>query len=78
MATFLRPALERAGYRVATALKAGETPALTLAMDDDAVGEETPVLRLSRERRDGADAVYRYDRAGLVEALARHAAAGGR
>jgi len=78
MATFLRPALERAGYRVATALKPGETPSLTLAMDDDAVDADAPVLRLSRERRDGADAIYRYDRAGLVEALARHAAGGRR
>jgi two-component system chemotaxis sensor kinase CheA len=74
MATFLRPALERAGYRVATVLKPGESAALTLAMDDDAVTDDAPVLRLSRERRDGADAVFRYDRAGLAEALARHAA----
>jgi two-component system chemotaxis sensor kinase CheA len=73
MATFLRPALERAGYRVATALKPGEAAALTLAMDDDALPDDAPVLRLSRERRDGADAVFRYDRARLVEALARHA-----
>ncbi|HEU4960906.1 MAG TPA: chemotaxis protein CheW [Sphingomonas sp.] len=78
MATFLRPALERAGYRVATAVKPGETPSLMLAMDDDSVGGDAPVLRLSRERRDGADAIYRYDRAGLVEALARHATAGAR
>jgi hypothetical protein len=47
---------------------------LTLAMDDDAVSDEARVLRLSRERRDGADAIFRYDRAGLAEALARHAA----
>ncbi|MGN6278477.1 MAG: chemotaxis protein CheA, partial [Sphingomonas sp.] len=74
MATFLRAALERAGYRVATALKPGEAASLTLAMDDDAVSDEARVLRLSRERRDGADAIFRYDRAGLAEALARHAA----
>lgn len=74
MATFLRAALERAGYRVATALKPGESAALTLAMDDDTVAEDARVLRLSRERRDGADAIFRYDRAGLAEALARHAA----
>jgi two-component system chemotaxis sensor kinase CheA len=74
MATFLRPALERAGYRVATVLKPGESAALTLAMDDDAVADDAPVLRLSRERRDGADAIFRYDRDGLAEALARHAA----
>ena len=76
MATFLRPALERAGYRVATALKPGEAAALTLAMDDDALPGDVPALRLSRERREGADAIFRYDRAGLVEALARHAAGG--
>src|SRR5690242_854925 len=74
MATFLRPALERAGYRVATALKPGETAALTLAMDDDAVTDDAPVLRLSREPREGADTIFRYDRAGLAQALARHAA----
>jgi two-component system chemotaxis sensor kinase CheA len=76
MATFLRPALERAGYCVATALKAGEAAALTLAMEDDAVADDAPVLRLSRERRDGTDTIFRYDRAGLIEALARHAAGG--
>jgi len=74
MATFLRPALERAGYRVATGLKHGESAALTLAMDDD---PDPPagaaVLRLSREPRNDNAAIFRYDRAGLVEALARHA-----
>lgn len=72
MEAFLRPSLERAGYRVATALKPGETAALTLAMDDDAVVDGGSVLRLSRERRDGGDAVFRYDRIGFVAALAQH------
>ncbi|MGN6619614.1 MAG: chemotaxis protein CheA, partial [Sphingomonas sp.] len=76
MATFLRPALERAGYRVATALRSGEAAALTLAMDDDpdppAIG--APVLRLRRDRQAGrADTIFRYDRDGLQEALAAHA-----
>ena len=78
MATFLRPALERTGYRVATGLKPGETAALMLAMDDDPEPPPgvAPVLRLSRERRADAGAIFRYDRAGLVEALARHAMGG--
>lgn len=76
MATFLRPALERAGYRVATALRSGEAAALTLAMDDDPdpPGIGAPVLRLRRDRQAGrADTIFRYDRDGLQEALAAHA-----
>jgi two-component system chemotaxis sensor kinase CheA len=84
MATFLRPTLERAGYRVATGLKPGETPALMLAMDDDPQPQAppAPVLRLRRQRRsdeDGDGTIFRYDRAGMMDALASHAAAiGGR
>ncbi|MGN6376061.1 MAG: chemotaxis protein CheA [Sphingomonas sp.] len=79
MASFLRPALERAGYRVATRLASGETAALTLAMDDDpppAAGD-APLLRLSRERDPGGDAIFRYDRAALDAALIRHAGRAG-
>ncbi|TPG43088.1 chemotaxis protein CheA [Sphingomonas koreensis] len=79
MATFLRPALERAGYRVATSLKPGERAALMLAMDDDpeTATAAAPVLRLRRDRRavdSGSETIYRYDRTRLSEALARHAA----
>jgi two-component system chemotaxis sensor kinase CheA len=79
MATFLRPALERAGYRVATALKPGDRPALTLVMDDDPdPAIDSPVVRLTRERGAAAPggAVFRYDHAGLLDALARHAVGG--
>ena len=52
----------------------GETPALTLAMDDDPDPPgASAVLRLSREPRNDDAAIFRYDRAGLVEALTRHA-----
>ncbi|MCM8730101.1 chemotaxis protein CheA [Hephaestia sp. GCM10023244] len=75
MATFLRPVLERAGYRVTATLKPGETAAVVLAMDDDAIGDHAaaPLVRLSRTR-DGADArsIYRYDRTALLGALASH------
>jgi two-component system chemotaxis sensor kinase CheA len=75
MATFLRPVLERAGYRVTAALKPGETAAVVLAMDDDPPIGETPapLVRLSRTRgAAAAGSIYRYDRDGLLGALAEH------
>ncbi len=72
MATFLRPVLERAGYRVTAALKPGESPAVVLAMDDDPPPEHAPapLVRLSRTK--GTDAIYRYDRDALLGALAAY------
>jgi len=81
MKTFLKPVLEGAGYRVATRLKPGEAAAVVLTMG----GSETPptgnvpVVRLRRDRAvgDSADtSIYRYDRDGLLAALAQ--SAGGR
>ncbi|RIA45628.1 CheW-like protein [Hephaestia caeni] len=75
MATFLRPVLERAGYHVAASLKPGETAAVVLAMEDDPIPAHAagPLVRLSRMRGGaGADSIYRYDRAGLLGALAAH------
>jgi two-component system chemotaxis sensor kinase CheA len=71
MMTFLRPSIERAGYRVATALNPGERAALTLTMDDDPAPpvDSDRVVRLSRERKAGGQAVFRYDRAALIAAL---------
>ncbi|ATY31778.1 chemotaxis protein CheA [Sphingomonas psychrotolerans] len=84
MASFVRPLLETAGYRVATQLSAGETPAVVLSADEAPVemAPKAPVVRL-RNRRvaagAGDDSVYRYDRAGLLSALeARVAGKGSR
>src|SRR3546814_3345900 len=73
MATFLRPVLERAGYHVTASLKPGETAAVVLAMEDDPIPDHAagPLVRLSRMRGEaGASSIYRYDRAGLLGALA--------
>ena len=80
MKTFLKPVLEGAGYRVATRLKSGETAAVVLTMDEGAppAHGHVPVVRLRRERGGGeaGGSIYRYDRDGLLAALAR--TAGGR
>jgi two-component system chemotaxis sensor kinase CheA len=80
MKTFLKPLLEGAGYRVATRLKAGETAAVVLTMDAAVPGiqHQVPVVRLRRDRaaEAGEKSVYRYDRDGLLAALAL--SAGGR
>lgn len=73
METFLKPVLEGAGYRVASTLRPGEAPQVRLRMADDpdrATGG-APVVRLRREAAGTADSVYRYDRPGLLAALAR-------
>jgi len=82
MKTFLKPVLEGAGYRVATKLKADETAAVILTMNGDASAAKNggaPVVRLRHDATavDARDAsVYRYDRDGLLAALA--VSAGGR
>ncbi|HVI98561.1 MAG TPA: chemotaxis protein CheA [Sphingomonas sp.] len=72
MTTFLRPVVERAGYRVVTSLGPGEVAAAVLAMDDDPPSEHlpAPLVRLSRRRDGEPDAIYRYDRERLLGALA--------
>jgi two-component system chemotaxis sensor kinase CheA len=71
IATFLKPVLEAAGYRVATNAEAGERPAVILTTDDSR--RDDRVVQLSNDRRDigSADRVYRYDRAGLLAAVAK-------
>lgn len=71
LATFMRPLLESAGYRVASVLAPGETPAVVLAADGAPPDAGAPVVRLRRRRQadPGEDSVYRYDRAGLLFAL---------
>jgi len=74
IATFLKPVLEQAGYRVSTKASADEQPAVILTTDAaPAAGRDGRVLRLSNDRRDagGDDRVYRYDRAGLLAAVAK-------
>lgn len=84
MASFVKPLLEASGYRVATRLAAGETPAVVLSSEEAVppAGALAPVVRLRRKRAaQGAadDSVYRYDRAGLLSALeARVAGKAGR
>lgn len=74
IATFLKPVLEQAGYRVLTKPSADEQPAVILTTDAaPAAARDGRVLRLSNDRRDtgGDDRVYRYDRAGLLAAVAK-------
>ncbi len=74
IATFLKPVLEQAGYRVSTRAIADEQPAVILTTDDRTVAQGNGrVVKLSNDRRDiGADnKVYRYDRAGLLAAVAK-------
>jgi two-component system chemotaxis sensor kinase CheA len=74
MTSFLKPVIEGAGYRVVTALDLSEKPAVVLTMDAAAQGfaSQVPVVRLRREAENAAsdDSIYRYDRAGLLAALA--------
>ena len=74
METFLKPALEASGYRCVTALMAGETAAVALAMEDSPVGDTlAPVVTLRRSRAAGGDddaSVYRYDRPAVIAAIA--------
>jgi len=74
IATFLKPVLEQAGYRVSTRASGDEQPAVILTTDDTpSAPRDGRVLRLSNDRRDmgGEDRVYRYDRAGLLAAVAK-------
>ncbi|HWK36176.1 chemotaxis protein CheA [Sphingomonas sp.] len=83
MSIFLRPILEQAGYRVVTTLDHEEGTLATLAFDDAEIapGDAAPVLRLRRQRiaAAGADgSIYRYDRPGILAAVQRQHAGGGR
>jgi two-component system chemotaxis sensor kinase CheA len=74
IATFLKPVLEQAGYRVSTKASADEQPAVILTTDAaPSATRDGRVLRLSNDRRDmgSDDRVYRYDRAGLLAAVAK-------
>ena len=75
MTTFLKPVLEAAGYRVTSALRSGETAHVVVRMDGDsatATGSAT-VVRLRRDAEGDDSSVFRYDRPGLLAAVARSA-----
>jgi two-component system chemotaxis sensor kinase CheA len=80
LTTFLRPVLEAAGYRVTTTLRPGETAGVIVTMDGGGAptSRVAPVVRLRRDpESDGIDgSIFRYDRPGLLAALAK--TAGGR
>ncbi len=80
MMTFLKPVLEGAGYRVAAKLRKNESAAVVLTMDQEPShpAAQAPVIRLRRDANALAndDSIYRYDRPGLLAALAQ--SAGGR
>jgi two-component system, chemotaxis family, sensor kinase CheA len=81
MASFVRPMLEHAGYRVVSRLAPGEVPAVVLS--SEGLGEpeavSAPVVRLRRRKASagsGDDSIYRYDRNGLLDALAMRVGGG--
>ncbi|WP_010217428.1 chemotaxis protein CheA [Sphingomonas sp. PAMC 26621] len=80
LTTFLKPVLEAAGYRVTTGLRPGEQAGVVVTMDCDCpvACAGAPVVRLRRNAEgDGNDgSIFRYDRPGLLAALAK--SAGGR
>lgn len=81
MESFLRPVLEASGYQVRSGPAApGETPLAVLAMEDDALPATggLPVVKLRSEVGGSGDSIYRYDRARLLDALARAQSAGSR
>jgi two-component system, chemotaxis family, sensor kinase CheA len=68
MVSFVKPLLEGAGYRVATALAPGETASVVLSADDTAP-EGAVRLRRRKAAVKGDDSIYRYDREALLSAL---------
>ncbi|MBX3593958.1 chemotaxis protein CheA [Sphingomonas sp.] len=71
--TFVRPLLESAGYRVVSSLGTDERADAILTTGDDPAPASggPPVIRLRHRRAGGEDgSIYRYDREGLLTALA--------
>jgi two-component system chemotaxis sensor kinase CheA len=79
MMTFLKPVLEGAGYRVAARLRKDESAAVVLTMDAGPSSPDAtaPIIRLRRDANAAANdaSIYRYDRPGLLAALAHSAGA---
>jgi two-component system chemotaxis sensor kinase CheA len=75
--SFVRPMLERAGYRVATAAAPGDTPVALLATEASVTSDTSaPVITLRRSPFGAAGSVFGYDRNAILAAVAVHA--GGR
>ncbi len=71
--SFVKPMLEAAGYRVAEALRPGEQADVILTTDDEAATSDSPAPVVRLHGRGGAAAdgsIYRYDRDGLLSAVA--------
>jgi two-component system chemotaxis sensor kinase CheA len=81
METMLRPLVESLGYRVVAAREGIAADILILSEESDGAGPvkagQIVRLRSQPETGDGADSIYRYDRAALIGALSRGAAKGG-
>ena len=75
MGIFLKPTLEAAGYRCVTRLRGGEQAAVMLTFGDEGEGA-TPLVRLTTDRADadGVGVIHRYDRDGLISAIAARVA----
>ncbi|MBI0474546.1 chemotaxis protein CheA [Sphingomonas sp. MA1305] len=75
METFLRPALEAAGYSCVTDAAAGARADIVVTMDAAPPPTAVPgrVIRLRSSRSGEGDSIYRYDRPALIAALARAA-----
>lgn len=73
LGTFIQPLLEGAGYRVVTALPPGEQAQVVLTLDAEPErADGAAVVRLCSQRQASGDgAIYRYDRAALLGALAQ-------
>ncbi len=76
MSTFLKPTLEAAGYRCIVRVEPGQRAAVALTFGDaDVPGTgkgRVPVVRLTADRAvaDGTRMIHRYDRDGLLGAIA--------
>ncbi|GAA4763187.1 hypothetical protein GCM10023219_04370 [Stakelama sediminis] len=72
MRNFIRPLLERSGYRVVAELPKGRRPAIILTeeeIDSATPYPDTPVVRLSARQGNSGNRIYRYDRTALMNAL---------
>ena len=71
MRNFLGPIIEAAGYRIADGEEPADIAFVDAAAGEDATGEARKAIRLRNApgSAGGGDAIYRYDRAGLMAAL---------
>ncbi|MCP3730168.1 chemotaxis protein CheA [Sphingomonas sp. MG17] len=79
MRGFVKPILEAAGYRVTDTLAPGERADVVLTNDEHGAMSDVaaPVVRLRSRRGEAVDgSVYRYDRDGLLSAIASAARKG--